>query len=560
MTILAHACYNVGMYIRTTARRNRDGTVARYVQLAHNYRDPADGKCKARILYNFGREEEVDKEALRRLARSIARFLGPEDELELRPELDGRHGIRFLSSRPMGGAYLLDQLWTKLGIGEAVSSLLKKRRFDAPVERALFAMVASRALAPMSKLAVEDWVSREVFIPGLSEVAVQHLYRAMDFLLESREAIEREVFYRVADLLNLEVDLLYFDTTSTYFETEQEDGFRRRGHSKDHRPDLPQIVVGFAVTREGIPVRSWCWPGNTADMSVVSQVKRDLIGWKLGRVITVLDRGFASEDNLRCLQRAGGHYIVGEKMRGSERAEKAMARHGRYKKVKENLEVKEIVVGDGEARVRYVLVHNPEEAKRDKLRREQILKDLREALAQLKGSEHTKRCCELASHPLYGRYLRILKDGRLKINMEVVREDEKLDGKFLVRTSDDTLSPEDIALGYKQLVEVEDAFRCLKHTLDLRPIYHRLEDRIRSHVLLCWLALLLIRVTENKAGGTWPAVKRTLEAMHLGEFAGPGGRILQRTETTAAQRHILQSLNVKEPPLILLAEPKTCQM
>lgn len=556
MTPLAYIRYNVGMYIRTTTRRNKDGTVARYVQLAHNYRDPADGKCKARILYNFGREEEVDKEALRRLARSIARFLGPEDELGLGPELDGRHGIRFISSRPMGGAYLLDQLWSQLGIKEALAGLLRKRRFDAPIERALFAMVASRALAPMSKLAVEEWVSQEVFIPGLPEVSVQHLYRAMDFLLESRQAIEREVFCQVADLLNLEVDLLYFDTTSTYFETEQEDGFRRRGHSKDRRPDLPQIVVGFAVTREGIPVRSWCWPGNTADMSVVPEVKQDLIGWKLGRVITVLDRGFVSEENLRQLQRAGGHYIVGEKMRGSERAEEAMARQGRYKKVKENLEVKEVVVGDGEARVRYVLVRNPQEAERDRLRREQILKDLREALAELKGSGHTKRCCELVSHPVYGRYLKVLKDGRLKINMEAVREDEKLDGKFLVRTSDDTLSPEDVALGYKRLIEVEDSFRCLKHTLDLRPIYHRLEDRIRSHVLLCWLALLLIRVAETRVGETWPAIKRALEAMHLGEFAGPGGRILQRTETTPSQRHIFQRLNVKEPPLVLLAEPR----
>lgn len=139
----------------------------------------------------------------------------------------------------------------------------------------------------------------------------------MDFLLESQEVIEREVYHAIADLFNLEVDLLFFDTTSTYFEmnewNDEDEDLKAPGHSKDSRPDLPQIVIGLAVTRDGIPIRSWGWPGNTSDMSVIPEVKRDLIGWKLGRVIRVIDRGFSSEENLRILQQAGGHYIAGER-------------------------------------------------------------------------------------------------------------------------------------------------------------------------------------------------------------------------------------------------------
>ncbi|MBC7326416.1 MAG: IS1634 family transposase, partial [Moorella sp. (in: Bacteria)] len=389
----------------------------------------------------------------------------------------------------------------------------------------------------------EDWVSHDVFIPGLAEVPVQHLYRAMDFLLEAAEELQKDIFFSVAHLLNLEVDLLYFDTTSTYFEVEEEDNpednrqhLRRKGNSKDHRPDLPQAVIGLAVTREGLPVRCWVWPGNTADMAVIEQVKKDLVGWQLGRVITVVDRGFASEDNLRYLQRAGGHYIAGEKMRsGKDTVEEALTRPGRYKTVKDNLEVKEVIVGDGEKRVRYILVRNPKEAEKERLEREKILTRLKEelkAIGDLKGEPHTKACCQLIAHPTYGRYLKTDKKGQPYIDMAKVKAEEKLDGKYLLRTSDDTLSPEDVALGYKQLLEVEDAFRTMKQSLELRPVYHRLSDRIHAHVLLCWLGLLLIRVAETKVEDSWQNIRQTLERMHLGEFIAPDGRVLQRTETT----------------------------
>jgi len=456
------------VYIRTVSRHNKDGSVATYVQLAHNVWDPQTKRATPRVLYSFGREESLDKETLRRLARSVSRFLGPEGALKAEAEM-GDGELRFLGGKPLGGAWALDQLWKKLGIGKVMERLLAEHQYQSPVERALFALVANRALAPKSKLGVEEWVADEAVIPGLAGVEVQQLYRAMDFLLEHQGEVEWQVYTAVADLLNLQVDLLFFDTTSAYFEIDEEDeeddgqsgGVRRRGYSRDHRPDLPQVVVGLAVTREGIPVRCWVWPGNTADSSVVVQVKKDLVGWKLGRVITVVDRGFISEDNLKELQKSGGHYIAGERLRsGKTGAKAAIERPGRYQMVNESVEVKEIFVGEGEARQRYIMVRNPKGVKRDQAKRQELLARLEaelKGLGELKGPTHTKACCALLSHPAYGRYLKSRQGrdrGRPCIDRRKVAEEAHLDGKYLIRTSDDTLSAADVALGYKQLAEV----------------------------------------------------------------------------------------------------------
>jgi transposase len=215
------------------------------------------------------------------------------------------------------------------------------------VERVLFALVANRAIEPMSKLSAAEWVTQDAVIPGLTSMDDDQAYRAMDLLAEADTTgkVQESVFFAVAHLLNLEVDLLFFDTTSTYFERDDEEddtadqrGFRRYGKSKDHRDDLPQIVIGLAVTKEGIPVRVWCWPGDSNDQQVLAEVKDDMQDWKLGRVITVVDRGFSSADNLAYLRRAGGHFTAGMRMRdGNALAEQALSRQGRYQQVRDNL-------------------------------------------------------------------------------------------------------------------------------------------------------------------------------------------------------------------------------
>jgi len=541
------------MYVRTISRHNKDGSTTTYVQLAHNVRDPKTGFARARVLYTFGRADTLDVEALRRLVRSICRFISPEDALQAQASL-GTPGLQFRKSAPMGGAYLLRTLWERLGLHTVLREALKKREFAFAVEWAIFSMVANRALAPDSKRGVEEWVREDVALGNPEAISLQHLYRAMDFLLAHQEMVQKEVFFATADLFNLEVDLLFFDTTTTYAECEEEEGIRQYGHSKDKRPDLPQVVIGLAVTKEGLPVRCWVLPGATQDMTTVERIKTDLLGWKLSRCIWVMDRGMNSEENRIILQRGGGHYILGEKLRDSQEAHKeALSFKGRFKKVRDNLEVKEIVVGEGERRRRFVLVRNPEQAKKDNAMRERTLQRIEEeikALGDQRGKAHKKAVCALISHRTMGRLIKQSKNGRLRINWAKVREEETLDGKYLLSTSDDTLSSEDVALGYKQLMEVERAFRTLKTTLELRPLFHRKDERIEAHVLLCYLALLLVRIAERGTGETWDRIRAVMERCHLGEFSSKDGCILQRTELTADQANILKRLNIASPPKV----------
>ncbi len=543
------------MYVRTISRKNKSGSTTAYVQLAHNVRDAKTGQPKADVLYTFGRADSLDVDAIRRLTKSLSRFLTPEEALQIQGTTEGGAPLRFLKSVPMGGAYLLRSLWEQLGIPNALSQCMKDRSFTSPVEWAAFAMVANRALAPDSKRGVEEWVRKDVALGNPESIELQHLYRAMDVLLEYREIIHKEVYFAVADLLNLEVDLIFFNTTSTYFEMddEDEDGLRQYGHSKDHRPDLPQVVIGLAVTKEGIPVKCWTMPGNTSDMKTVEKVKNDLLGGKLGRCVWVMDRGMSSEENRLILQKAGGHYITGEKLRDNQEVHKeVLAKRGKFTAIRENLEIKEVIIGDGERRRRFVLVHNPEEAAKDKSTRENTLKRIEESLKSIKEQKglHKKNVCALLAHRTMGRYLRQLKTGAIKIDKGKIKDEAHLDGKYIISTSDDTLSPEDVALGYKQLMEVERAFRTLKTTLDPRPVYHRKDDRIESHVFLCFLALLLVRIAERKTSMTWDSIKAQMERLHLGEFFSKEGRVFQTTEPTREQVNILKQLKISQPQRI----------
>lgn len=557
--------YSIGTVFLRTVKSNG----VEYVQLAHN--EWVDGKSRTKVVHGFGRKDRLDQEALKRLISSISRFLDPGDAATVQQDLGLETPFEFLGAKEYGGTYLLDGLWERLGIGGVLKKLAGEREFGVDVERLLFALVAQRALAPGSKLAAESWVNDVAFVDGLPAVEVQQLYRAMDFLLEAHDEIQREVFWSVKNLFNLEVDLIFVDTTSTYFEIEGEDldsdedddddasgaaadaGLRKRGYSKDSRADLAQAVLGFAVTRDGIPVRCWVWPGNTVDVSVVEEVKRDLNDWKLGRVIMVMDTGFNSAENRRTLQGAGDAFIIGEKMRLGRDGTlpEALTRAGRYKTLANGLRVKEVITNQGSvAARRFVVVHNPEQAERDEMKRNDIIAEAERrlaALGDLSGKSHTKAVCDLRAHKVFGRYLRELKSGALKLDKAKIAAEAKLDGKYLISTSDEHLSTEDVVLGYKQLHEIERVNRDLKHTVDVRPVYHRRSDRIKAHVLLCWLALLLIRIAENESGESWHNLKKIFRPLLVAEHQTQHGIISQTNKLTPEQKRVLDGLNLKAP-------------
>jgi hypothetical protein len=566
------------MFVRTATRRNKDGTAVRYLQLVHNEWDPAAKAAKMKVLHNFGREDQLDRAAIERLAGSLCRLLEPGRSAAPRAAPD----LAYAGSVAYGGPWLLDQLWQRLGIGAILTARLGTTRRDAAAERVLFALVANRALDPSSKLAAAHWVGRKAHIGGLPDTSDDACYRAMDWLHQVCGAVEKEIFHQVANLLNLEVDLLFFDTTSTYFELDEEDepvardkngevtgdeqkaaegrpaAFRAYGKSKDYRDDLPQVIIGMAVTRDGIPVRIWCWPGNTADSALIRQVKDDMRDWTLSRVVWVADRGFTSAENRRYLRSGDHHYIIGEKLRsGSAEADAALSRQGRYQEVAANLRVKEVRISDSE---RFVICFNPEAAERDAAVRERMLAQLQEMICdsdKLSAAKRAELRGVISTKPGLNRYLRVTPGGLLRTDAAKIKAEENLDGKYLLRTSDPRLTAEDIALGYKQLFEVERGWRDLKQVIDLRPVYHRKEERIRAHVILCWLALLLIRIAETTTGTTWNKITDELDLLTLGTFTGPAGTFRQTAELTKTQRDLLAKLSLPHPKKIIEATPGT---
>jgi hypothetical protein len=270
------------VYVRTTSRRTKDGTV-RYLQLAHSEWDAEAGMSRPKILFSFGREDQLDRAAIERLIAALSRLLDPTAAAAptASPDIPD---LVIDGSRPVGATHVLDALWRRLRIDAAINAQPAGRY--PQVERALFALTANRALAASSKLAAADWIGNDVHIAGLDEISDDSCHRAMDWLLKVEPQLAEQVYFQVTDLLNLEVDLLFFDTTSTHFELDESDepigrdkdghvtdeqdkvvkdvGLRTHGKSKDSRDDLPQVVVGMAVTRDGIPVRVWSRPNAVA--------------------------------------------------------------------------------------------------------------------------------------------------------------------------------------------------------------------------------------------------------------------------------------------------------
>jgi hypothetical protein len=560
------------MYLRETHQKRADGSVVTHLQLAESTWNPQKKRSEVRIVYNCGRADDPQSaERLRKLARSILKRCAPEEIVHQDPQW------RLLETWPFGALYGLEAIWKRLGIPDVIAEQLASRKVDFAVERALFAMVANRACAPSSKLyCYEQWLREDVRIDATDALALHHLYRAMDWLEAHKEAIEQAVYFRLADLLNLDVELIFYDTTSVHFESDEMDqgqgeedlvegslaagaktykAPRKRGLSKHGRSDAPRIVVGLAVTRDGLPVRHWVFPGNTVEVSTVAQVKDDLRGWKLSRCIFVGDAGMVSQENLSKLSESGGRYILCMPMRrGDEVTREVLPRPGRYQSVADNLRVKEVVVGDGERRRRYIVCHNPQEETRQRAHRQELLRELEAELASLhevRGEGHTKRVCELRASRRYGRYLRLTKGGLLRIDAAKQREAERLDGKFVVHSNDDSLTPADLALGYKQLQRVEEAWRTLKTGLRLRPVFHWAVHRIHAHVALSVLALLLERVIEQACGDTWRNIRADLEQIKLAQLSSPHGEIWQVTEPSAEAANRLKCLEIKNPPAVL---------
>jgi hypothetical protein len=565
------------VYLRETRRTNRDGSVVRYLQLAHNERHPVTGSPVAKVIHNFGRADRVDRKALGRLVASISRFLEPDQAVAAAAGTE----VEILDSRRLGGAWTLDRLWERLGIGAAIRRAAEGRRLDAEVtERVLFALVAQRALEPGRKLAATGWVAERVAIEGCAGFSDDAAYAAMDFLLDALAEIAAEVFASVAHLLNLDLDIVFVDTTSTYFDVETADeltelqddvaddgqtnpveaGARAFGHSKDHRDDLPQVVIAMAVTRDGVPVRCWTFPDNSADTGIIRTVKDDLAGWNLRRLVWVADRGFASAANRAYLTRGGGHYIHAEKLRATNaEAAAALARPGRYKTLADNLRVKDVQVtpggnGDGQDGVRaqrFVVCHNPAQAERDATVRTNLITHLQQLIDGSDGWSARRRdefVGSLKSKPGLRRYLRRTTAGLLA-HRPSGGQGRGASGRQVAAAH---RRPDADRRGPGRRLQTADRGRARLAGSEGRPRaapgVPPPRGRIRAHVQLCWLALLLIRVTENSTGQTWRTLHHQLDRLHLVTLATGHGIVAQRSATLPEHKAIWAALGLPEPP------------
>lgn len=536
------------MYLRTTQRKNKDGSVTKYYQLAHNVRDPESKKATAKIIHSFGRADQLDRDQLVRLCRSIARVCGVEvvdpvtgdtDKGGLPDDISIKRTLEF------GTVNVIEALWERLGIGSTIRKVIRSR--DIPYDKALLAMVANRLCTPESKLGVWDRWLETVYLPGCKGLKLRHMYEAMDILYEHAERIEKQLFFRVANLFNLSVDMIFYDTTTASFavDYEDEEGLRQYGHSKEGTW-APQVVVALAVTREGIPVRSWVFPGNTADVSTVATIKKDLRGWNLGRALFVADSGMNSETNRTELSKACGKYILATRMANvKEIKEKVVSQPGRYRKISDNLHAKEVKLTDEGKR--YILCYNPKEAQRQAKHREEIVAMLKEELAKHKDKKAIRKwAINLLSSCRYKKYLTITPSGNIRIDRKGITGAAKYDGKWVLETNDENLSLEDAATGYRNLMVIERCFRSLKRTqIKMMPMYHWLPRRIEAHIKICILALLIERTAELDCDMLWSRIRNILSKIQATEFTTPCHSFFQLNEPSAEARKLLKKLSIK---------------
>lgn len=560
------------MYLRTTKRKNKDGSVVEYFQLAHNERHPVSGKPVAKIIHNFGRTDKLDREQLVRLCRSIARVcnltvIDPCSDGQPRtsaaaPLLPGN--LKIDRTVMLGTVLVIEALWEKIGLKKACADIAKADGAPVYYERALLAMTANRLCSPKSKLGVWDRWLDTVYLPSCNELKLRHMYEAMDLLYEHASQVEKAVFFHTANLFNLEVDLIFYDTTTASFSTDYEDDpelnpdttLRCFGHSKEGTWS-PQVVVALAVTREGIPVRSWVMPGNTADTSTIKKIRADLRGWNLGRALFVADSGMNSEDNRAELARACGKYLLACRMASvAEIKRDVLSKRGRYMVFKDNLQAKEVIVGDGERRKRYILCYNPKEAKRQLKHRQMLVEFLETEIDRHQDKSATAQwAIELLASRRFKRYLRITKSKQIRIDRTAIRKAAKYDGKWVIETNDDTISLEDAACGYKGLMVIERCFRSLKRTqIKITPMYHWLSRRIECHVKICVLALMIERIAERTCNKPWHQIRRALDSLQVTKFFNLNQRVHLRNEISSDTRNILKKLDIKTPKQLIYLE------
>lgn len=577
-----------------------------YLQIVHNYWDKAKGKPRQQVLATLGRFDQIEESgSLESLLASGERFCR---ELMVLSEYKKDQTNR-ISTRRIGPTLIFNRLWKETGIEETLSELLSDRYFEFNVERALFITVLHRILESGSDRSCNKW-RRDYQIDGNEQLHLHHFYRAMFWLGENllsskeqdgvipfiprctKDLIEEKLFQRRRDLFS-NLAVVFFDTTSIYFEGEGGEALGRYGNSKDHRPDRKQLVVGVVMDDKGHPLCCEIWPGNTSDVkTLVPIVKRLKKRFHIGQVCIVSDRGMISDEVMEWLESEKWPYILGVRMRQQKEVrENVLSRGGRYRLVTLKTESGSKISGCGKSREferdgnsnsnsngdkaresgikskpplsplrvkevevesrRYIVCFNVVQAKKEKRDRVEILKGLSSQLKR--GGEKS-----LIGNKGYRRYIKIAgeSDGNkskgFEIDFEKVKSEARYDGKWVLRTNTNYDAAE-VALKYKELWMVEQIFRALKSLLETRPIYHSLDETIIGHVFCSFLALVLIKELQDRINikgydFEWYDVLHDIDTLEEVEIEKDGKRFVLRSEAQGCCGEVFKATGVGLPP------------
>lgn len=537
------------MFVRVKRSGGSEGA-REYLQIVESRRE--GGTVRQRVLATLGRREELVSDGrLDGLLTSLAKF---SERLRV-VERVRTEGLAAHAARSWGPALVFERLWREQGLDREMSRLSKDREFGFNVERVAFALALQRLCAPGSDLQGASWV-RTVECSGFEAIELQHMYRTVGWLAQVRDDLERDLFLKDRDLFSQTLDLVFIDTTSTYLYRTEQTELRRRGYSRDRMADCPQVIICLAVDQQGWPIAWDILPGNTADtVAFVAMIKKLRERFRIGRAIVVADRGMISKDTIALLQEHAElpfDFILGCKMRNQrEVTDEVLARAGRYHKVAENLEVKQVTVDDR----RYVVCRNPLEAKKDAAAREAIVAKLEQALRHGPKS--------VVGNTGFKRFTRV-STGAVSIDHEAIERDARLDGKFVLRTSTD-LSAEDVARAYKSLWRVERAFRETKSTLEVRPVFHHRDDTTVGHIVGCFLALRLEvdlqrRLDERNVDTAWPDLMRDLTEVRAVDVTLDGKSYRLRTDLRGSAFQAFAAAGVRPPsPLTHLGDATVAQ-
>ncbi|KXA93622.1 hypothetical protein AKJ64_00135 [candidate division MSBL1 archaeon SCGC-AAA259E17] len=536
-------------------RVKKNGKVYEYAKVVRSFRRE-DGQVTQEVVKNLGRmRTEEDWE----WAESVLEAMKKEEEVPEIRDLEVKEQFEY------GGVLVTGELWGKFGVKEALMDSVEGRKPEFEFGRIAFLLAVNRLYDPSSDLSAYCWINERIY--PREDVEKQWIYRSLDLLAEEKEIIEENIFENLVNSLDLSLDLVFYDLTSTYFEGEGPD-LANFGYSRDHRSDREQIVLGVVMCG-GVPIAHEVWKGNTVDKSTLKETVEQLRErFEIENMVFVADRGVMTMPNLEELEDAGYEYILSTKRRKDNLAEKLLKREvpGDERLKAEEVHREEI----DDATRRYILCMDEktreerlETLKEIRKKKEEELKDLKNRYEKSKerrgrGRPMTKKGAMKQAEKILGKNKRLFNVDETiqwKLNRETWKYEKTIAGKFLLVTTNN-LKPRKAMEAYKNLKDVEKAFDELKNFLKIRPIYHRTDKRVKGHVFICILALLLKRLIEKKTEEPFNKTFRKLEKLKASEIEFRGKKIIQRNQISKTQKQLFKTLGIMEPPKVLNVETK----